>query len=1189
MATNRTSIEIEAKGEFSQLTRGLREVKSALGEVTRVVNTGARSGGLFTDDQAKALDIFSRRFTSNMERMNKLIDDQAERIVELYSRRKTASQTDIQTIDKEIKKHGEYLDALEAEREEIEKIYNLRRRESMEFGRKPARGGSSTTGGDGGGSASPGGAGGGGSSSPGRPGTKTRGGGTKIPESESPVSTALGGGLIGLGRSLKGIGGTLAMLAGVSMTIGQLVKWEQMAEDNIKSWQPLLQRTGMDRGAMTQTGLSRGYNSFETQNMLDIYTQTAGRISQADAARLMDFSRGYGVDASTAAGLAGQMSVRGYGGAGQVLSMAAGVASSSGMEARILEVLETSSGFLQSMDRNLKDNSGNNLLAYTARINQIGMENDATKLTGQSGASLLEQMGANIFNPSNVRWQSMGINMLQRFGGNAVSGMNTFDLMEKWQEGFSDPVNVKVLGDYLARATEGMSEKQAKEYKALVMQEAMGGNTTLREAEQFGELTDWLRAFDPTDPRMASLLKGGNSKDNASGVAAQSGVDQKAAQWQGTLDARIQLANAQWMQAQLEAGEVLIPTKLVIQDFASGLLNDLTKVAQETNFGDLLAENIKKALGENLWDAIGVIAGGIIATKIGGALLKGLGKSFWNTVTGGKNKTGGGTGGGSGADLDKASSPDTDGKSPSTGEGKSSKTPTSSSKTKGKSLLKGGLWGTLLSLPTIIDVAKDPQGFADSLNPSKSGGDAYWNMAGMVPGVSELMSAANAETGAQKQAKEDASRGVVSTIQGTDYYNTPEMQKLLKEQASKTTEQKAYELMYGNNSTVPGISQAEADKVAQYLAQTRDDTAKKQTEAKDATKDAQTESKKSTVNTNKDIKTSIDGMVLNTNKTIAGMKTNADTTIKEMESKTTKTVTDWKTDTLSLFTDLTKALTASQILGTSGKSTNSGGMSEWFKNFNITDPSTWFNFGGSSKSGGSAGTLPKSEVEKKVYAELEKSGKSDWWGTVQKLMSRENSTWNTQAWNPTAINPRTGKLDPNGEHASGLFQFLPSTFQAHTTSPYKDPRSATVEQQTQAFISYVTGKYGDIFSMADRRGLYTDNYKGYADGTYSATDQIAQIHAGEELISRAKTAEVQRKTGLLPSQLLNRAMRTDASSMSPQASSTGSTGGTRRIVVDVNLNGGEALSGVSVAALEQIARQVFEDAAYQSMRQNVVF
>lgn len=1062
---------------------------------------------------------------------------------------------------------------------------------------------------------------------------------------------AAGAGLMGLGKTMKGIGGTLAMLAGVSMTIGQLVKWEQMAEDNIKAWQPLQQRTGMDRATMTRTGLGRGYNSFETQSMLDVYTQTAGNISQKDAGRLMDFSRGYGVDASTAAGMAGQMSARGYGGAGQVLDMAAGVASSSGMEARILEVLETSSSFLQSMDKNLKDNSGNNLLAYTARINQIGQEKGAQKLTGHSGASILEQMGSNIFNPSNVRWQAMGINLLQRNGGKATEGMNTFDLMKKWQEGFSDPVNMKVLGKYLQEATEGMSAKQSKEYKTLVMQEAMGGGTTLKEAEQFGELTDWLKSFDPANPKMASLLAGGNAPGNGSGVAAQSEITPKAASWQGTLDAKINIANAAWMQAQLEAGEILIPTKLVIQDFATDLLNDMTQVFKDLDIGDILADKIKDALGENLWETVGLIAGGLIAAKIGAALLKKLGKNLYDTITGkNKDKT---------PDVDPDKKPG-DGKDGKDKDGKDKKTPwwkkdkkkdvpgtpdtdPDAPKTRKSPILgpdgkpievketapdykpkagpdvkgpkkpispkiKGGLWGLLLSIPAIASIVKDPQGTVDSFNPEKSGGDAYWNMANLIPGVNELTMMAGAETDAVKRSRADAESGKISAIMGPDYYNTPEMQARLKSDAAKTPEQKAQEIMFGSGGDVPKLTDAQVNKLADYLAQSRDNTTKAQNEAKDATtkaqgdaKDgtvkAQSESRDSVLNTNKEVKTSIDNMVLKSTKTIDGMKTNADTNIKTMETNSTKIFGDWQIGSTELFSkmqtdiaEMTKNVTALTVLNGGGGAENGtlggeGGLSGWLKNFNIKDPSTWFGGGG----GKDAGTLPKSEIEKKVYAELEKQGKGDWWGTTQKLISKESS-WNPTAQNSLAINPRTGKADKNGERAAGLFQFLPSTWKAHMPDwAGDDPRQASIEHQTDAFIRYVEGKYGDVHKMADKRGLYGNNYKGYADGTFSAMDQIAKIHAGEEIISRAKTGEVQRKTGLLPSQVLNQYMSNGGGMDAPRGTQAASAGGTKRIVVDVNLNGGEALSGVSVAMLEQIARQVFEDAAYQSMRQNVVF
>lgn len=610
MSTNRTAIEVQARGEFGQLTRGLRDVRNTLNEVTGVVNKGARSGGFFSDEQVRSVDVFARRFEQGMGRVNQMVDEQSRALEALNARRRRASGDEVSRIDAEIDRRGRHLDQLEAERREIERIFALRRQEAAQFSVRG--GGPAVTG-------SPSSVGGRGSRSGGQARESTRTGSSGSAGASAADVGTVGGStaLIGVGKALKGIGGAIAMAAGVSMTLSQLMKWEGMAEQRATSWQPLLQRTGMNRGAMEGVGVANGMDSFRMREMLDAYTQTAGNISTADARRMAEFSKGYGVDATTTAGVAGQMAVRGYGTPTSILDRASGIAEASGMGPRMLEVLETSQAFLQSMDKSLRDNSGNSILAYTARINQIGKEQGAEKLTGMGGAGILEQMGQNIFNPSNTRWQAVGTHMLKKYGGDSVQGKDTFDLMQQWQTGFQSPENMKALASYMTDMTKGMSEKQARQTRTVTLQQAMGGDTTFAQAQQFGEMTNWLQKFSPDDPAMQKFLN--------NGVGSGSAVTQKSEEWKGTLAAKIEITNAKWMQAQLEAGEIVIPVKLQAQDAASNLLGAATDQAKGTDNSTLL--------------------GGALATVVGYQLLKGRGRALLGRARG---RTPSPTGGGGG-------------------------------------------------------------------------------------------------------------------------------------------------------------------------------------------------------------------------------------------------------------------------------------------------------------------------------------------------------------------------------------------------------------------------------------------------------------------------------------------------------------------------------------------------------------
>jgi hypothetical protein len=1206
MPSNKTSIEVEAKGEFSQLTRGLRDVKSALGEVTKVVNTGARSGGFFSDAQVKSLDIFGRRFTDSMDSMNRLIDEQGEKIASLYKRRRDASSMDVAAIDKEIRKHGQYLDTLEKEREEMERMYALRRREASEFGSKPGGGGRTPKGG------------GGGNQPPVEP-----------PEPTNPGVAAAGAGLLGLGRSMRGIGGFLAGLAGVALSINQLMKWEQMAEQNIQAWQPIIQRTGLNRQQMQGIGQSRGYNAFQTSQALDIYTQTAGRISEEETGRVMDFSRGYGVDVNTAAGIAGQMSVRGYGKAGDVLDRAAGVAEASGMSDRILEVLETSQGFLQSMDKNLKDNSGNSLLAYTARINQIGKENGASKLTGQAGASMLEQLGNNIFNPSNVRWQTMGINILSRYGGEETKKMDSFELMKTWQQGFQNPTNMKVLGQYLTEATKGMSERQAKEYKTLTLQEAMGGNTTLEQAEQFGELTNWLKEFNPDSPRMKELLKGGDK--SGGGVQAQAQTEQKYAQWKATIDANIQISNAAWMNEQLRTGEFTIPAKLELQNFSTDLLKQLNDAIEKFNLGDLLAKKIKDALGQSLWAIVGELAGSVIAYKVAQALLSKLGKTLWDAITGKKGKNGGPgglpPGGGPGGSPDVSDLGKPASKSVKRGSGtpfpKSADALDKQAQDLRKQLAEAADPAEKARIQNALDQnyaeqAKAHQTASERLKAATSGTPET------VPNAlsredKKAFKLRDAEHKRLLQLRDNEPDPIIKNQlndeidQLFDNFDKGRSNKSAAEGAAKVASKGGGVLKAVVPALKTGLSvlsvagdvytagsvaydQIKQKNTARRLVEFQKDLdSKPANEPLPYMRDTKLEPAQT-----KSLWGKITDEVKNMRNEVLEAFKHSDSEQSKSLDKLEKDSSDTKRETIKAQGDMKTAVDgmASDVkdankamLGANLMRSGNGSSTfqqNWWDQLNMKDPSTWFNFGGTT-------ATASGDVQQRVLAQLVKQGKGGWWDNVQKLMKHENEPWDPHPTpNPIAV---------NGEHAQGLFQFLPSTYKGYRQAGSADNLAdATVEQQTDAFIAYMEKRYGGDFNNIknfDRpNGNGPNDYKGYADGTYVARDQNARIHAGEELISRAKTGEVQRKTGKLPSQVLNEYLNTPEGN----AGSTGAVGGqmtanlaasrsgeTKRIVVDVNLNGAQALQGLPVEMIERIARQVFADAAYQALRPQVQF
>jgi phage-related protein len=89
-----------------------------------------------------------------------------------------------------------------------------------------------------------------------------------------------------------------------------------------------------------------------------------------------------------------------------------------------------------------------------------------------------------------------------------------------------------------------------------------------------------------------------------------------------------------------------------------------------------------------------------------------------------------------------------------------------------------------------------------------------------------------------------------------------------------------------------------------------------------------------------------------------------------------------------------------------------------------------------------------------------------WLPALETLVGKESGG------SPTAVNPIT----VNGEHASGLFQTLPSTYAAYATVPggIFNPVSDAV-----AGIRYIMARYGSPYNIP---GLMSGNYQGYDAG-----------------------------------------------------------------------------------------------------------
>lgn len=104
-----------------------------------------------------------------------------------------------------------------------------------------------------------------------------------------------------------------------------------------------------------------------------------------------------------------------------------------------------------------------------------------------------------------------------------------------------------------------------------------------------------------------------------------------------------------------------------------------------------------------------------------------------------------------------------------------------------------------------------------------------------------------------------------------------------------------------------------------------------------------------------------------------------------------------------------------------------------------------------------------------VRQAMDKAGVPPDWEPYMAILVQAESSGNPVAQNKTPVHTRHGR-----EHATGLFQMLPSTFRAHAQPGHTDIWNPL--DNTLAAISYIRGRYGH---PANIPGLGQPGYKGY--------------------------------------------------------------------------------------------------------------
>jgi murein DD-endopeptidase MepM/ murein hydrolase activator NlpD/peptidoglycan hydrolase-like protein with peptidoglycan-binding domain len=572
-------IRVSAKGEFGQLERGLKNLQSDLRNVTGEIDRGARKGGIFDESQIRALDLFNRRFKGTMDELNREFKRQNNVIDEMHGKMKGLIGTEKREMQDAIGLREKELDVIRKKLMEMEKIHQLRNKESQSYTNTPTQ--------------APGGGG---------------------------AGAATGGGLLGgVGSKLLGAGKFALGLAGVGGLIAMITEAYQQAYQREVGSLDLAQRlrgAGMGGSAtsmydrVSEVGRrdSMGYTQPESWQLQEAYTGLAGRLGLQGQEDIQRFSRGYGLDATQIGAMTGQVKqIAGTGTPGEFLDSIAGAVKSSGMTPRILEVLESHTGLLQTINRTFKDGVSTQILAYQTTLDQIGNEKGMTALTGQSGANVLGGLSG-IFNPGNDQWKWMGIRALQNYNPEKYEGKGLLDLEQAFEDGINNEDNIPALGKYLKEIGGGNQDFEIRSLQKWL--QAGGFNANVTQTKELYEATDGLQAFDPSDPRMKAVLDSIKSGDSGEKYETRKEVDEAG---QNIMD-----IDAAYSKALESFGsKYILPPLTELKSGVTGGLEDIEKLLSDVmgEHGETL-NNIYEFMKEN-WKLLATVAGvGIVANNV---------------------------------------------------------------------------------------------------------------------------------------------------------------------------------------------------------------------------------------------------------------------------------------------------------------------------------------------------------------------------------------------------------------------------------------------------------------------------------------------------------------------------------------------------------------------------------------------
>lgn len=584
---NEHSIRVSAKGEFGQLNRGLKQLQGDLKGVLGEIDKGARKGGIFDDTSLRALDVYRNRFKGTLEELNKEFEKQNDIVDKLHGKMKTAYRTEKEELRKQIDLREKEMDVIRRQLFEVEKLYKKRNQEASNYGSAPAQTTSTVA--------------------------KDTSGGSIV------------GGLLGNGMLAKLIGGG-KMLAGMAGLAGIGALAHQAYAGALESRtmpMDLAQRIRgqegwngnsydmWNRGYGIGTRDKMGYSASETWQFHDMYSRQAGALSDGDMEHLLKFGRAYGLNTSEVAGnMGGMRELGGTMSPAHFADLIAGSVEKSGMQPRILEVMETSAGLLANMNTTLKDTGAKQILAYQTTLDTIGNANGMMALTGKQGANIISGLGG-IYDPQNEQWKYMGMQALQRYNPDKYGSMGLYGLESSFEDGLLNNDNMPAMVQYL-REKSGGNENLMKRMLQKWLQ-AGGYNATKTQVNELYGVTNGMTAFSEENmKKVRSTLDGGDATAPYSERAIEIG--------QEILD-----VNARFEKQLEQLGQPLLT---LVTDIKGGITKGLEWFNGNEDVQATL-QSILDFMGEH-WKTLATV-GSIVL--LGGMMLKGL--SLVGTLIGG--------------------------------------------------------------------------------------------------------------------------------------------------------------------------------------------------------------------------------------------------------------------------------------------------------------------------------------------------------------------------------------------------------------------------------------------------------------------------------------------------------------------------------------------------------------------------